>query len=196
MVLCATLFEFNKALMLYEDLSLADALEYLSDFFDEKQREHCNRTEAWLVEQFLSLKNRIKRHTEHNGEPYHPKLTVLSQHLRAIYTSKSDSKVFVFTASIYHTVALMNWLKNNKALECFLRPGRLVGSHASAVNGKSSECLDILTYNNYPSISVLVSIHQKLDADNRMISFLVQKCHSFESIAELLGVVLELDLRF
>ena len=139
-VSCASmLYTYNEALVFYEDLPLDDAQKHLSEFFDKKRREYYTQTDTWLDEQYVSLTNIVKRHTEIYGEPNHPKLNILSKHLLDIYADNSKSKVVVFTTTRFHTNALMNWLQMNIDLIGFVKPGRLVGSHSSGDLGKFPE---------------------------------------------------------
>ena len=134
---CAsTLYAYNEALMFYEDLPIGDAQKHLSSFFDDKRRKTYSQTDTWLDEQFVSLVDKVKQHIDQSGQPNHPKLKTLSDHLLKIYIDNKESKVVLFTTTRFHTSSLVKWLKNNLELEGLIKPGRLVGAHSSGDLGK------------------------------------------------------------
>ena len=136
-VSCAnTLHAYNESLQLYEDLRLCDAQNHLSQFFEKKRRGQDNRIDSWLDETFQEAMIRVKEYIDQHGQLVNPKLSALSNYLLKTYQKDQDSKVIMFTTTRVHTIALTEWLKENKDLKEFVKPGRLVGSHSSDDSGK------------------------------------------------------------
>ena len=131
-----SLYVYNVSLQLYEDLRLCDAQNHIVQFFESKSSEFDNETDVWLKGMFEAAMMRIKRYTDAYGQPTNPKLQMLSDYLLSIYQTNSDSKAIVFTTTRFHTVALTEWLKQDKRLKGFVKPGRLVGAHSSDDSGK------------------------------------------------------------
>ena len=137
-VSCATtLYAYNEALQLYEDLRLCDAQKHLTQFFEKKQRGEDNHTDTWLNKTFETAMAEIEQYIHQHGKLVNPKLLTLCNYILTIYQENKDSKVILFTTTRLHTIALTDWLKENRSLRKYVKPGRLVGSHSSDDLGKN-----------------------------------------------------------
>ena len=135
----SSLYTYNEALLLYEDLRLCDAQNHLVQFFESKSSEYDTKTDEWLKRIFEAVMQQVKQYTDAYGPPINPKLQMFSNYLLELYQSNPESKVIVFTTTRFHTLALTEWLKQNKTLGRYVKPGRLVGAHSSDDTGKSCQ---------------------------------------------------------
>ncbi|XP_038044516.1 interferon-induced helicase C domain-containing protein 1-like [Patiria miniata] len=126
------LYEYNRAMMIYDDLRVTDGLSHLEKFHDRRLmtahdsgpvEEHCHK----LFDLNLAEMKRLGRaEDEHSNE----KLGKLALLLHGIFTEKPESKGIVLVRMKVATTAVADFIKKStllRALPCRVIPQRFVG---------------------------------------------------------------------
>ncbi|XP_072042578.1 uncharacterized protein [Amphiura filiformis] len=128
---CLYLFEYNRALLLYEDLRAVDAFIHLENFMKNRYVGHnLEPIEDLCRESFRADREEMKRISMEESDSHNPKLLKLAQLLKQKFTEKPHSKGIVLTRMRLGTMALENFIKETRILHglpCRVKPIRLVG---------------------------------------------------------------------
>ncbi|XP_038061530.1 probable ATP-dependent RNA helicase DHX58 isoform X2 [Patiria miniata] len=133
-IVCTYLYEYNRTMMLYDDLRVTDGLDHLEKFHDRSRswtahemqvpvEQHCHK----LFDLNLAEMKRRGLAEDKNSNEKLGKLTLL---LYGIFKEKPDSKGIVLLRMKEATTAVADFIKEStllRALPCRVVPQRLVG---------------------------------------------------------------------
>ncbi|XP_071802908.1 ATP-dependent RNA helicase DHX58-like [Asterias amurensis] len=127
------LYEYNRAMILYDDLRVKDGLRHLEEFHVSRYvrdhpdqvpvEEHCRRL-------FNSQLPRMKELEKDEGQHSNHKLGELAHVLHQIFSDKPESKGIILATMKVAATALVEFLRSSnllKSLPCRIEPLRLVG---------------------------------------------------------------------
>ncbi len=127
------LYEYNRAMILYDDLRVKDGVRHLKEFYVSRYveehpdqvpvEEHCRRL-------FNANLARMKRMGTEEGQHSNHKLGELAHVLHEIFSDKPESKGIILATMKVAATALVEFLRSSdllKALPCRIEPLRLVG---------------------------------------------------------------------
>lgn len=153
--------KYNDALIIYEDARIKDALDYLTDFFNEVRAAGFDEIEQDLTRRFEEKLPELEM-VSMDPSNENPKLRDLCFILLEEYHLKPDTRTILFVKTRALVNALKKWIEGNSQLS-FLKPGILTGrSKTSQTIGMTlpaqKSALDTFRTNDNNKILIATSV--------------------------------------
>ncbi|XP_071167740.1 ATP-dependent RNA helicase DHX58-like isoform X2 [Mytilus edulis] len=132
---CRTYLDlYNRALIIYEDARVKDALDFLEDNV-RKVNENIIADETDNKMNTLYKKSKVLMdHCVNDVNHQNPKLDTLRNLIAKTYKENMDSRGIVFVKTRDLVIAIQNWMKETDGLKA-LNPVKFVGAQASGEKG-------------------------------------------------------------